>query len=311
MSGSTANPTDGGLDIVVQMVGILATCLAGIIGLILLQTPTAKAQSSFFPNASSEPSKHFYETFVLHYSAVWMGIFGVVVITQAYELFSPIMYILFFVFLCLPFVLQPLIYPGPADGARPWHQRYATKANVWIAVYSFIGNYWYTHYFYSVLKAAYTLPGAIRLNNVPICMFLATHAYFSSYHLLSNCLLRKVVTTFERTIQRDVLFVAVIGVLAYFTAFMETFTISSFPYYVFEDRNMAYVVGSAFYGIYFIVSFPAFYFFDNQIDQANPTVTIWDTIVQSCGYGMIILILLDLTRLLVDVPLVVGATAIP
>ncbi len=51
---------------------------------------------------------------------------------------------------------------------------------------------------------------------------------------------------------------AVLG-FAYFTAFMETLSISSFPYYAFEDRFMAYTLGSAFYGIYFIVSFPVFY----------------------------------------------------
>lgn len=44
-----------------------------------------------------------------------------------------------------------------------------------------------------------------------------------------------------------------VGVMSYATAFTETLTISSFPYYSFEDRDMAYVVGSAFYGIYFIV----------------------------------------------------------
>ena len=37
---------------------------------------------------------------------------------------------------------------------------------------------------------------------------------------------------------------------------METLTISHFPYYTFEDQAMAYTVGSAFYGLYFIVSFP-------------------------------------------------------
>ena len=44
-----------------------------------------------------------------------------------------------------------------------------------------------------------------------------------------------------------------VGVMSYAVAFTETLTISGFPYYEFEDRDMAYVVGSAFYGIYFIV----------------------------------------------------------
>merc|ERR1711862_674735 len=67
--------------------------------------------------------------------------------------------------------------------------------------------------------------------------------------------------------KRSLLFITVVLVLSYTTAFMETLTISSFPYYSFEDRNMAYTAGSAFYGIYFIVSFPMFYVFDDNVDR--------------------------------------------
>jgi len=93
---------------------------------------------------------------------------------------------------------------------------------------------------------------------------------------------------------------------------METLTISAYPDYSFEDRDMAYTVGSAFYGIYFIVSFPAFFRFDEHIDDMNggrgKVMTVWDTLVSSCGYGMMILILLDVVRLQLDIPLVVGSS---
>jgi len=210
--------------------------------------------------------------------------------------------------------LQPFLWPSVGscqspDAQRPWWQRYATKANLWIATYSFIGNYWYTHYFYSVLKAQYTMP-AHRLNNVPIAMFLATHFYFSTYHWFSNALLRKVVTTYQAGPMRSLLFVSVVVVFSYFTAFMETLTISSYPYYDFEDRHMAYTVGSAFYGIYFLVSFPGFFVFDQDIDSDDEkkkrVVTLWDTFVSSCGHGMMIMTLLDFVRLYLDIPLVVG-----
>jgi cycloeucalenol cycloisomerase len=90
---------------------------------------------------------------------------------------------------------------------------------------------------------------------------------------------------------------------------METLTISAYPDYSFENRDMAYTIGSAFYGIYFIVSFPAFFHFDEFIDdhknQAR-VLSLWDTLVSSCGYGMIILILLDAVRLYLGIPLVIG-----
>ena len=113
------------------------------------------------------------------------------------------------------------------------------------------------------------------------------------------------------------LFVSTVLFLSYFTAFMETLTISSFPYYSFEDRTMAYIWGSAFYGIYFIVSFPGFYYLDANIDadiekKANnkeKRVTLMDTFTIACGHGMMILILLDFVRLYLGIPLVIGGVA--
>ena len=42
------------------------------------------------------------------------------------------------------------------------------RANVWIAVFSFIGNYFWTHYFYVLLGAEYTFR-SWRLNDVSSC----------------------------------------------------------------------------------------------------------------------------------------------
>lgn len=113
----------------------------------------------------------------------------------------------------------------------------------------------YTHYFYTVLKARYTMP-AWRLNDVPLALTFATHFYFTTYHTFSNLMLRKIETTWRPGAARALFSAASVLVFAYFTAFTETLTISAYPDYSFEDRRMAYTVGSAFYGIYFLVSFP-------------------------------------------------------
>lgn len=60
-------------------------------------------------------------------------------------------------------------------------------------------------------------------------------------------------TRYAPSLMRNVLFWSVVVAFAYFTAFMETLTISSFPYYKFgqglkEDRDLVYTLGSAFYG---------------------------------------------------------------
>ena len=70
-------------------------------------------------------------------------------------------------------------------GCRPWMDRHCTRANVWIATFSFIGNWWFTHYFYNVLEATYTMP-AHDVNAVPWAMFFATHFYFTLYHALAS-----------------------------------------------------------------------------------------------------------------------------
>jgi cycloeucalenol cycloisomerase len=49
-----------------------------------------------------------------------------------------------------------------------------TQANVWIAIFSFIGNYFWTHYFYRLLGAAYTMK-SWRLNDVRLLSAAVTH----------------------------------------------------------------------------------------------------------------------------------------
>jgi len=303
-------------DIALTMAMVLATMFSIVYGLVFLQIPqksTSATASAYYPCQKAQPSKYAYEMYNSYYTPIWIAGFAVIVIFQLYEQFDAATYNIVTIILALPFLLQPLLFPSAfhnsPDTHRPFLKRYATKANLWIAIYSFIGNYWYTHYFYSVLKAKYSMP-ATRLNNVPIAMFFATHFYFSSYHVFSNLCLRKIKTSFQGGWRRRLLYISTVIVLSYFTAFMETLTISSFPYYSFEDRDMAYKLGSAFYGIYFLVSFPAFLEFDEAIDceeNKGKEVTLWDTVVQSCGYGMIILCLLDFVRLQVGVPLIVGS----
>ena len=308
------------------MSAILATAFAVLVGLHALQTRAPYATPSRIPlqlpSPLVEPSKYCYEVFSWRYSAVWIGIFGLIVVSQAYEYFNAWGYVGVCGGLALPLMVQPAVYPqasapvveGKAivnpDAARPFHQRYSTKATLYLVTYAFIGNYWYTHYFYSVLKAQYTMP-AFRLNDVPVAMFLATHFYFCTYHAsIGNGILRYVDRSYERGWRKQLLFWFTVFFLSYLTAFMETLTISSFPYYSFEDRDMAYVWGSAFYGIYFIVSFPGFYYFDQQVDEGiSQEKSLMDTFTIACGHGMMILTLLDFARLHLGIPLTIGGVA--
>lgn len=207
-----------------------------------MTTSSSSVLASCLP-PTSNINKREHEIYSLSYTVIWIAVFMVVIVTQMYEQFDAYTYLYLCVPLALPFLLQPILYPLPSERCLPLYLRYSFKANVWIAIFSFIGNYWYTHYFYSVLKARYTFP-AHRLNDVPIALYFATHFYFMTYHTLSNMILRYIETRYLPDIPRTIFFWTAVVAFAYFTAFMETLTISSFPYYSFEDRYMAYTLGT-------------------------------------------------------------------
>jgi len=281
---------------------IFAALIAGLLLLLAAQRPPPKGTVASWLPAPGE--KRVYETWVLWYSIVWMGAFGVIIALELYEEFTAATYFLVCGGLAAPLVLRELARGG-ADG-RPLGERHGARAQLWIAIFGFIGNYWYTHYFYCVLRARYTVP-AWRLNDVPICMYLATHFYFSSYHVFANLALRRVATGFAPGNLRTALFAYVVCALSYATAFMETLTISHFPYYDFEDRHMAYTLGSAFYGIYFLVSFPVYYALDEPGNTPLEGTGLRGVALSSLGAGMLVLLLLDLTRLAAaGAPLTIG-----
>ena len=51
---------------------------------------------------------------------------------------------------------------------EPTDEPITSQANVWIAIFSYIGNYFWTHYFFKLLGASYTFE-SFRLNDVRVC----------------------------------------------------------------------------------------------------------------------------------------------
>ncbi|CAN1267903.1 Cycloeucalenol cycloisomerase [Linum perenne] len=169
------------------------------------------------------------------------------------------------------------------------------QASVWIIIFSYVGNYFWTHYFFTVLGAEYTFP-SWKMNNVPHTTFLLTHVCFLFYHVTSNITLRRLRhATADLPVPIRWAFEASwILALSYFIAYLETIAIANFPYYDFVDREAMYKVGCLFYAIYFIVSFPMFL----RIDEKPGDV--WDlprVAVDALGAAMLVTIILDLWRL--------------
>ena len=243
--------------------------------------------------------KAYGEKFMLLYSPIWMGFLAVVVIRKWYEDFRPFDYVLVGLGLSLPCVIAPLILAGKRERSTPPLQRYIIKANIFIGIVSYIGNHFNTHYFYNVLGVRYTGPlGPGRgweINRVPVSMYLMTHVYFMTYHVLATPLLRVVRTSFKSSSLPQYIAVGTfVVVVAFLTAFTETWTISSFPYYTYPDRYEMLTKGSIFYGTFFIVTFPWF----ARLDE-NP-LKLWSVhkvVIEALAAMMTVLLCNEIWRL--------------
>lgn len=187
----------------------------------------------------------------------------------------------------------PLVYPGEVDRHLPLLERHWVKANLWIGIFNFVGNYFLTHYFFKVLGCKYTMD-TYTINGIPIMMFLATQAYFMLYHSLSNMFQRALYSFNIPTIG----VLALVWAFSCAVAFLEAFTLQKFPYYVHEDTYKMYTIGSVFYSLYLIVSFPMFYRIDEYPSKARQW-SIKQVALDGFAASMIVFILLDFWRIII------------
>lgn len=255
-----------------------------------------RKKSNEFTIFSDNESKRVGEQWFIIWSCIWISVFAVVVITKVYEGWRDTEYMAIGLFVSVPCVFVPIIFPRGADTSLPWHKRYATKFSVWVAVLTFIGNYFWTHYFFNVLGASYTLPVTLKLNEIPICLYLITQAYFSTYFVFSNILARIVDRTFTNKLTKQVAMIVQVLALSWFYAVAETVTIESYPYYSFVDRAQMYKVGVTFYALYFIPSFPIFYKID---EKKGECWDIKDTLAYAMAATLASFVLCDFWRLMV------------
>ncbi len=248
-------------------------------------------------------SKAYGEKFMLLYSPIWMGFLAIVVIRKWYEDFRPFDYVWVGLAISLPCIVLPFILAGPGEKSTPPLQRYIIKANVFIGIVGYIGNHFNTHYFYKVLGVRYTGPlgpgMGPEINQVPVSMYLMTHVYFMSYHVLATPLLRVVQTSFQKSspLLQSVAMGVVVIVVALLTAFAETWTISSFPYYTYPDYHEMLTKGTVFYGTFFVVTFPWF----ARLDE-DP-LKLWSVgrvVMEALAAMMTVLLCEDIWRLIFE-----------
>ncbi|EFJ34214.1 hypothetical protein SELMODRAFT_83343 [Selaginella moellendorffii] len=238
---------------------------------------------------AESPSKRNGELLFLAYSPVWITILlGVIVPFKFYEEFQELEYFAVALMLSSPCIVLPFFLKS-------------RLANLWIGIFGFAGNYFLTHYFYTILGANYTFP-SWRLNN--LCYRSpCTQPYFLLYHVFSSMTLRRLKAAQAKTssvaFSRLVQFVST-AILAYLTALIEALTISNL-FFIHSDFLSSshifpafYKVGSLLYALYFIVSYPMFMRID---EDPSDEWSFLRTTGNALAASMLVTILLDFWRL--------------
>lgn len=264
-----------------------------------------------------DPSKAYYEKLSLVWAPTSMAILLAVVLgTPLYTYCDRNSYLIISILGCLPGFIVPLLFPCPVDRQRPFTQRFWVKGSLWISIFGFYGNYFWTHYFYQLLGAQY-LFDSYRFNDVPLVTFTCTFFYFTFYFNLITVILRRIAyyTADFPPFGVSLLWWFAIAVFAYGTAVFEAVSVQHFPLYTYTERDAFLQIGSVVYGLYFLVGFPMFYSLDEPSasivlteQQPNPSEqdantqsyqshSLADAAVNALAATAIVTLLLDLWRL--------------
>ena len=252
---------------------------------------------------SDRPDKAWAERIFLILSPFWMAAVGVVMGTRAMDAWGDAGYMAFGVALMVPFWIGPLLWKGNPTPDRSFWDTHWFRFNVWIAIYTFSGSYFVTHYFFDVAGMRYEFPVTLMFDatiagegkgEVPLFLFPMTHAYFMTYHVTLVVALRKLKSHFG--LARGGTFAAIV-VLSYGMAFLETLAMDV-PminhYFGYADKTKMLLVGSAFYALLFIVSLPMV----SRLDEDKPW-TLGRTVLDAMAASMIAIILVDFWALFI------------
>lgn len=262
---------------------------------------TPQKELSYFESLlSPNPDKRLAELFFWKWHIFWLAWFGGIVVLKTYETFTATSYMKVGLIVGIPPMILPLLFPAlSGEQHLPWHKRYTTKLNLYNWIVAYVGNYWWTHYFYHVLGTSYTLP-AHCLNGVPFALYLITHSYFLLYHSVGAICVRafwRKIAGYSKPV-RWTLCVALYLFMGYVTAVIEVASIASFPYYTYPDTWRMWVIGSGFYGIYFLISYPLYAWIDDDCKNAHESKNdLLQIGILAMAYGMVTTFMLDAWRL--------------
>ncbi len=230
---------------------------------------------------SPNPDKAWVEKFFLIYSPIWMALMALMMFTGWVKTFNDAQLLIHSLIVMLPIFVVPCLLQKKYSNV-PWTQSYFLKANLYLLIFGFWGNYFGSEYFFDLLGMVYNFPNATtNLDSalvgtgkqpVPLIMYMYTHAYFMTYHVTANIVLRKLksYTTNMAAIASATLFMVFVFVVGYVWAYLETFAMANplmAGMFYYEKMELMLKYGSIVYATYFIASFPIYYFIDEESDK--------------------------------------------
>ena len=252
---------------------------------------------------SEDKDKAWAEKFFMIYTPIWMALMALMMFTGWVYTFTDLQLLIHAAIVFLPLFVIPLFLRK--DSGVPWHQSYWFKANLYIFVFSFFGNYFGSEYFFDVLGMVYNFPHATTNfdasllgsgeQRVPVIMYAYTQAYFITYHTSAIIVMRRVMNS--KLPMKAALFLPLAFIVGYMWAWMETKAmanplIQASFYYEKMDIMLAY--GSIIYATYFIASFPIFYYLNEKTKWDN-----WKVIAGGMSASMLTFYLLDFSAHLI------------
>ncbi len=250
---------------------------------------------------SPNPDKAWVEKFFLLYSPVWMASMAIVMLTGKHSSWSDAALLLHAAATALPVLLVPL-WHTIKEGKQPWWRSYGVKANLYLLVFGFFGNYIGSEYFFDVLGMVYRFENATTTldsamvgsgkQSVPLIMYAYTHVYFMTYHATANLVLRRLLRS--KIPGRRALFPVFVLIVGYAWAWAETKAMAN-PlmaenfYYQHMDRMLAF--GSAIYATYFLASFPFWTFLD---ESPQRPWTLLETTAAALSASMLTMYMLEI-----------------
>lgn len=219
------------------------------------------------------------------------------------------------VFMWIPYCVLLPAWLRRGAGIR-WADSYWLKLNVYMAVYVFFATYFHTEYFFAVLGLRYRFPGVspafhfdsfllgppeatamASFEKVPVGMYFNSVAFFICYHTASVVCMRRVwgATAGLSPAVRRLAWVVIVAATALFFAWAETYlyvTSAAVANVWYVDVGRMLRIGSFYYALYFVVSFPNVYRLDE--DPSQPRWSLSRCVVEASFVSMVVLLLLDL-----------------